>query len=182
MSLFSILPLLLLQAGAGDVPLDSAATPPACDTPAHAAFDFWVGEWDVYPLDAKGEQGKDKVAESRIERLHAGCAIRESWMPLKGDGGSSLSNLDPHTGLWHQTWIGAAPGRVEFSGGPPSEDAMVLTGWWPAVGGPGKDAWVRMTYTRRDDGSVRQHGELSEDHGLTWGPAFDLLYRPKPAD
>jgi len=76
----------------------------------------------------------------------------------------------------------AAPGRVEFSGGPPSEDAMVLTGWWPAVGGPGKDAWVRMTYTRRDDGSVRQHGELSEDHGLTWGPAFDLLYRPKPAD
>jgi len=34
-----------------------------------------------------------------------------------------------------------------------------------------------MTYSLGADGSVRQHGEASEDHGLTWGPSFDFTYR-----
>jgi len=55
---------------------------------------------------------------------------------------------------------------------------MVLTGWWPAVGGPGKDGLVRMTYTRNADGSVRQHGEVSYDQGVGWATSFDFTYRP----
>lgn len=178
----AILPMLLaMQAAEPPAATPPLPTPPKCDTAAHAAFDFWVGEWDVFPQSPEGEESKDRIAQSRIERLHNGCAIRESWMPLTGAGGSSLSNLDPETGLWHQTWIGATPGRVEFSGGA-TDDRMVLTGWWPGVGGPGKDGWVRMTYSAREDGSVRQFGEMSEDHGLTWSAAFDLIYRPKTAD
>ena len=173
------LALALLQAA----PAPAAATtplppPPACDTPAHAAFDFWVGEWDVYP-NAADPAKAPLVAHSKIERLYAGCAIRENWMPLKGGGGGSLNNLDPETGLWHQTWIGGGPGRVEFTGGPAGPGRMVLTGFWKGVNGPGKDAWVRMTYTLRKDGSVRQFGEASEDNGLTWTTNFDLIYRPK---
>lgn len=164
--------LLFAQASAA-----AAAPPPApCADAPHAAFDFWVGEWDVYP------NGKDTlVAHSKIEKLYGGCAIRENWMPLKGSGGGSLSNLDPGTGRWHQTWIGSAPGRVEFDGGAVA-GKMVLTGFWSGVGGPGKDGLVRMTYTPRGDGSVRQFGEVSYDHGLTWSTSFDFIYRPhKPA-
>lgn len=36
-----------------------------------------------------------------------------------------------------------------------------------------------MTYTTNPDGSVRQHGESSTDHGVSWQSSFDLLYRPK---
>jgi hypothetical protein len=149
----------------------AAPPPPACTGEAYAAFDFWVGEWDVYP------NGKDKlVAHSRIEKLYGGCAIRENWMPLSGTGGGSLSDYEPATGRWHQTWIGSAPGRVEFDGGP-ANGGMVLTGWWPGVGGPGKDGLVRMSYTRTADGSVRQFGEVSYDQGVSWETSFDFIYR-----
>ncbi|WP_144098044.1 hypothetical protein [Croceicoccus sediminis] len=172
MILSAVLAILLQAAAAPEAPPEPS--PPACSTDRHGEFDFWVGEWDVYRF------GTDtKVAQSRIERMHSGCAIRETWMPLKGDGGSSLSNFEPATGLWHQTWIGAAPGRVEFQGGSPAEGTMVLTGWWRNVAGPEKHGWIRMTYTVGPDGSVRQHGELSTDHGLKWKTAFDFAYRAK---
>ena len=171
--LLSALALVTAQASSAG----AAAPPPECSGAGFDAFDFWVGEWDVYP------NGKDTlVAHSRIEKLYGGCAIRESWMPLKGTGGGSLSNYEPEIGRWHQDWVGSAPGRVEFDGGQ-IEHGMVLTGWWPGVGGPGKDGLVRMTYTSNADGSVRQYGEVSYDNGLTWQDNFDFIYRPraKPA-
>lgn len=166
-----MIPLLLMIAQA-----PAAATrPPACDTPAHAAFDFWVGEWDVYRNLPKGT-ASPLVAHSRIERLYAGCAVRENWMPLNGQDGGSLNNLDPASGRWHQVWVGAQPGRVEFDGGLAGSE-MILTGWWQGVNGPGQDGIVRMTYTPLDKDTVRQHGQVSTDHGMTWQESFDFIYR-----
>ncbi|MEE9433970.1 MAG: hypothetical protein V3V15_06995 [Sphingorhabdus sp.] len=146
--------------------------PPPCASKQHAAFDFWVGEWDVYP------NGSEKLAaHSRIERLYDGCAVRENWMPLKGAGGGSLNSYEAETGQWHQTWIGASPGRVEFVGGATQDGKMVLTGLWKNIAGRGKHALIRMTYSKVDDGAVRQHGEASRDHGLTWTTSFDFIYR-----
>ena len=63
-----------------------AAPPPACQEAERGQFDFWVGDWDVYPT------GADKlVAHSTIEKLYGGCAVRENWKPLKGTGGGSLN-------------------------------------------------------------------------------------------
>ncbi len=158
--------LLLLQAANATPP------PPACDSEGHAGFDFWVGEWDVYAasnLDTK-------VADSRIERKHNGCAVIENWMPLNAQGGTSLNHYDPTNGRWYQKWVGSAPGAVEFVGGV-AEGKMVLTGNWPSPGAP--QTLVRMTYTKNEDGSVRQFGEASTDHGLSWQTSFDFIYRPK---
>lgn len=166
--------LLLLAGQAGSVPASPPAPPPAapCSAPKFAAFDFWVGEWDVYPT------GKDtQVAKSRIEKLYGGCAIRENWMPLKGSAGGSLNTIDPATGQWRQFWVdGSGGGPVEFVGGP-VDGKMVLTGFWKGVNGPGRDAMVRMTYTALDKERVRQHGEASTDHGLSWSTNFDFTYR-----
>lgn len=149
----------------------AAPPPPACATPEYRQFDFWVGRWDVYPT------GKDKlVAHSLIERLYAGCAIRENWMPLGGGGGGSLNNYVAGEG-WRQTWLDATGARVEFKGGWDGK-AMVLTGFWAGVNGPGQDALVRMTYTRDAQGWVRQFGEASTDGGKTWAVSFDLTYKP----
>lgn len=150
-----------------------AQTPPKCSGANYDAFDFWVGKWDVYPNGSA-----KKVANSTIEKLYRGCAVRENWMPLRGGGGGSLNAYDPMTGRWHQLWIGSAPGRVFFEGGPVGK-TMVLTGYWNNVNGPGKHALVRMTYTPNSDGSVRQYGEASTDHGKTWQTSFDFIYRPK---
>lgn len=146
--------------------------PPACNSEEHAGFDFWLGEWDVYAA----ANPDTKIADSRIERKHAGCAVIESWMSLRGQGGTSLNHYDAATGQWRQKWVGSSLGAVEFSGGV-TGGKMVLTGNWPAPNAPHQ--LVRMTYTANDDGSVRQFGEASTDHGLSWQVGFDLTYRPK---
>ena len=168
---------LCLSAGAPALaqtpPAGPATPPPVCAGPEYRQFDFWVGRWDVYPT------GRQKlVAHSLIERLYSGCAIRENWMPVTpgGDGGS-LSNYVPGEGGWRQTWLDASGARVEFNGGWNGQ-AMVITGMWAGVLGPGKDALVRMAYTKNADGSVRQFGEASQDGGKTWAVNFDFTYRP----
>lgn len=146
--------------------------PPACGTPQHRQFDFWVGYWDVYPT------GTDRlIARSLIERRYGGCAIRENWMPLQGQGGGSVSAWRPEAGRWRQTWVDSSGGWVEFTGGMAGE-AMELTGNWRGVVTPGQDGLVRMRYTREAGGAVRQHGEVSTDGGQSWAPSFDFTYRP----
>lgn len=172
--------LALWQAASGEAAAAApppTAPPPACASDAHRAFDFWVGEWDVY-----GSANPDtKVAESRIERVSAGCVIREHWMPLRGGDGVSMTFLNPATGRWEQVWVGNDGNRADFHGG--MVDAkMVLTGYWRGAGPNGTDLLTRMTYSRLEDGSVRQFGEGSTDHGVSWQTSFDLTYRPKPKD
>jgi len=167
----AFIPLALLQAASAQPQPAVLPPPPPCAGEEFAAFDFWVGDWDVFPA------GRDtQVAKSKVEKLYGGCAIRENWMPLKAGSGGSLSGFDPKTGRWHQTWIGSAPGPVFFDGGS-VEGKMVLTGSWPGSGPNGEDGLTRMTYTLQEDGSVRQHGEFSGDHGLSWTTSFDLIYR-----
>lgn len=167
---------LLLNAGpaAAQTP-PPAPAPPACGASEHRQFDFWVGSWDVYPT------GNDnQVARSLIERLYNGCAIRENWMPLKGGGGGSLNNYVVGQKGWRQTWLDSSGARVEFKGGWNGQ-AMVLTGLWADLNGPGQGALVRMTYTKDAQGWVRQFGEASQDGGKTWTASFDFTYKPASA-
>jgi len=151
-----------------------AQQPPAnaCTQPERSQLDFWVGHWDVYPTGAT-----KLIAHSVIEKLYAGCAIRENWMPLSGTGGGSLSAWNPKTGKWHQTWMDSSGAIVQFEGGL-TGDTMTIDGQWANVVAPGKDGVVRMRYRRNPDGSVRQWGEVTQDGGKSWSPSFDFTYRP----
>ncbi|WP_422060970.1 hypothetical protein [Sphingopyxis sp.] len=147
----------------------------ACTTPDYRAFDFWVGEWDVYPNGSTTQ-----VATSSIEAMFAGCAIRETWKPLKGGGGGSFSHYDGERRYWRQAWVDSSGARVDFDGGPVA-GKMVLTGHWANVVAKGQDGLIRMTYSKQPDGSVRQFGEQSVDQGLSWTTSFDFIYRPRKA-
>ena len=163
----------MLQAAQPATPPSPPTPPPPCASEAHDDFDLWVGEWNVT------QTGSDtKVADSKIERVHNGCVVREFWMPLQGSGGSSLNSIRDD-GRWHQRWTGSSGETVDFVGGLNDAQQMVLTGYWGNYGGPGVARLVRMTYTKNDDGSVRQHGEISADHGTTWSTGFDLTYHVK---
>lgn len=151
------------------------SAPPACADTAHRAFDFWVGEWDVFPNGSATQ-----VATSSIEVMFGGCAIRETWKPFKGAGGGSFSHYDMERRHWRQAWVDSSGTRVDFDGGP-VEGKMVLTGRWANVAGAGRDGLIRMTYSREAGGAVRQHGEQSLDHGLSWTTSFDFIYKPRKA-
>lgn len=41
-----------------------------------AAFDFWVGDWDVY---LNNSDNTNQIGSNTIEKLEAGCALMETW-------------------------------------------------------------------------------------------------------
>ncbi len=147
--------------------------PPGCTSAESHQFDFWVGRWEVFPAASP----QTKIADSLIEKLYMGCAVRENWMPLatkaQGGGGGSLNAYNPATGKWRQTWLDPG-GFADFTGGWDGK-AMVIEGVWPQPGHPAQ--MTRMTYTPLPDGSVEQAGSTSDDNGATWQPGFDLIYR-----
>src|SRR5690349_15479928 len=107
-----VFPFALLLAGSAAQAAPPTQPPSACATPEHRQFDFWVGHWRVSPT------GKTAVvAESQIEGLYGGCAVREHWMPKSNPGGGSLNSYVPSEHAWRQTWVGSQGERVEFKGG-----------------------------------------------------------------
>jgi hypothetical protein len=158
---------LLASSAAGEAQPNS---PPACDTPEHHQFDFWVGRWDVYRSDTN-----QLVAESLIEKLYGGCAVRENWTPTGGTGGGSLNSYRPGEGVWRQTWTDSSNNWNEYAGGLVGGD-IVLNG--TSVNAAGAKIPVRITYKRGTDGSVLQIGEQSLDDGKTWQLRYHFTYRP----
>ena len=158
----------LLQTASGQPP---APAPPACTSAEHRQLDYWVGAWDVYRTGTE-----TLVARSLIERRYNGCAIRENWMPLQGQGGGSFSAWRPESRIWRQTWVDSSGLWAEFSGGM-VDGAMELTGPWAGSGPQGQNGIVKMRYEPGIDGTVRQHGQVSIDGGRTWTPSFDFTYR-----
>jgi len=152
---------------------DADATPArsGCDSKQSHQFDFWVGAWDVASAKAPGKT----IAHSRIEKLYAGCAVRENWKPLRPEaGGGSLNAYDPVRGKWRQFWTDSDGAIIEFAGGL-NGTRMILEGPLDQAGQPPQQK--RMTFTPKDDGSVEQVGETSRD-GKVWTPEYDLIYRP----
>ena len=166
---------LILLALPAQVNLSSAGPPPSngCNSVESRQFDFWIGRWDVYPK----AQPRRKVADSLIEKLYAGCAIRENWMPRGGGDGGSLNAYLPADSMWHQTWIDSAGSLVEFKG-QWNGHSMVMEGVWPQPGHP--EQRTRMSYTPFSKDEVEQAGQTSDDGGKTWQPSFDLIYRAAP--
>lgn len=161
------LPLLFTLCAASAASAQFAAPAPACSAIEYRQFDFWVGDWDVYPT------GSSKpVARSLIERLYDGCAVRENWMPLTRSGGGSLNTFTPSDSKWHQLWVDSQGSWVEFAGALAAGSMVLQT----EPSGP--DASItRMTFSPQADGSVRQLGEISKDAGKNWVPSFDFTYR-----
>ena len=168
--LFVIIATVLWSKGAAYAETTAAPAPSGCNTAESRQFDFWIGNWDVARAQAPGK----KIANSRIEKLYAGCAVRENWMPLRPNvGGGSLNAYDQVQKKWRQFWIDSDGGIIEFSGDWNGK-TMVLEG---PISQPGQPPQTkRMTFTPRADGSVEQVGQTSSD-GKVWAPEYDLIYK-----
>lgn len=146
--------------------------PPACETPQHRQFDFWLGEWEV----DGGQDGKTPVGKSTISKVSQGCALHENWRSTQGGNGQSLNAYDAASGQWNQFWIGADGVTLRLSGGL-KDDAMVLEGSLPMPAG--KVQLQRITWTPLPDGRVSQRWDVSDDAGKTWNVSFLGFYRKR---
>ena len=137
-----------------------------CGGPAHQAFDFWLGEWNVHTPDGK------LAGINRIEREYQGCVIHERYTTSHGYSGESLNIYDATRKVWHQTWVDSSGTLLLLEGGL-RDGKMVLEGQTTEAGG--KITRQRITWTPNADGSVRQFWESTDATGK-WTTAFDGTY------
>lgn len=165
-ALLCLLPLLLQTSAvlAQDEP--PASSPPApCSADSYRQFDFWIGHWDV-------TQNDQPAGSNHIEAIDNGCALSENWVSANaGFTGHGLNSYDRTSGRWHQTWVDSGGTLLQLSGGL-ENGAMVLSG--DTVSAEGRTVTNRITWTPRDDGTVRQHWEAKD--GSDWTTLFDGIY------
>ena len=135
------------------------------------AFDFWIGEWDVF-----GPKGK-QVGTNSITALFGTGAIAEHWHGAGDIEGRSLNAYDEARGCWHQTWVDST-GSILLLDGCLLDGSMVMEGVARSGDDPSRLDRQRITWTPSDGGlQVRQLWEVSGDDGATWQTAFDGRYR-----
>lgn len=144
--------------------------PLVCSNAAHRQFDFWIGDWVVHG----GPKGDRLQGHNRIERSGNGCWLSEHWRSASGNDGTSLNAWDAQHKVWRQFWVGADGVVLRLEGGL-REGAMVMEGELPTASRGVQRQ--RISWTPRDDGSVTQRWETSDDAGASWQVAFLGVYR-----
>ncbi len=139
-----------------------------CDTPAHRAFDFWVGDWIV------ASPAGQPLGKSKVSRILNGCALLEEWTSGQGRAGKSFNVYDPQAKRWRQTWIDDTNRQTDYAGA--FEGASLAF----KAEGPG-GTQMTMTFTPLEGGRVRQYITVTKD-GQEVGPPWEGIYaRPQEA-
>ena len=168
--------LLLFSMGAAGTVCAQAAAPqfPCEDDERFAAFDFWVGEWDVH-----GPQG-NLAGTNVITSEHRGCVVVENYHTASGFTGMSINYLDKITGEWVQIWNDNSGSQINIRGGM-TDEGMSMEGTIHYVANNTTEKF-RALWTPLDDGRVRQFFEQYDAGSGEWNTWFEGFYTRKAAD
>jgi len=159
------LPLLVVCVSAA---VWAQQSPPSVP-PEARQFDFWLGHWEV---SANGKV----VGHNHIELIHGGRVVHESYTTPGAYAGNSYNSYNAGAKRWEQFWVDNGGTVLHLKGGLNAAGQMVLSG--ERIAAEGQTVLDRITWTPNEDGTVRQHWEVSSDGGESWQDAFDGVYRP----
>ena len=148
--------------------MNTSAQSSACQSPAHRAMDYWVGDWTV-----KNPQGQ-VVGENRIEIILGGCALLENWTGASASRGRSLNYYNAKDEVWEQKWIDNFGQPLEFKGEVINSSIAYKGQSYSRQ--LEKDVMNEMTISKISDNEVRQIWKISSDEGETWQVVFDGTY------
>ncbi len=135
-------------------------------------FDFWIGDWDVYPTG-----GNQIVGSSKIQMEAGGCFILENWTAIGyPNTGKSMNFVDPGTNKWKQVWVGSGGVVTEYINGVYQDSVMEFESSSATPKGTMK---IRFRFFNQGPDQVRQFQEYSMDDGKTWNVSYDLTYKRK---
>lgn len=142
-----------------------------CCSQEQGQFDFWVGSWLVTNPDGS------KAGENKIEKLQNNCLLKEQWVSATpGITGTSNSFYNTTTKQWEQIWVDNQGGNLHLKGNFLGNSMILKTD--VVKNQNGEPFYHRVTWTKNEDGSVRQYWEtITNDKDVV--VAFDGLYRKK---
>jgi hypothetical protein len=155
----------------------SAFSQKPCSQPAYRQFDFWIGEWEAF-----GKNGQ-KAGDSKVSLILDSCIIQEEWSSASVTqglryAGKSFNTWNAATKQWQQTWVDNAGGTNEYLLGK-FENNQIIFSSKPFPFSKDTVAIRKMTFTNLNRTTLRQHGEISKDNGVSWSTEYDLEYRRK---
>ncbi len=147
---------------------------PACDTPQHHQFDFWLGDWQVFDATDK------LVAFDRVEKRYDGCVVEQN-MTFVTDlyrrpgasyrlSGMSINRYDGEE--WLELWADNQWGAIAMRGSPDSNGAMVLKTITPS-----RHRDLKIVWENHADGTVRILQYVAPAGSGRWQKYGDLIYR-----
>lgn len=139
-----------------------------CCTEKHTQFDFWIGEWTVTNPDGSA------AGQNSIDKIQDQCILRENWTSAKGKyTGTSYNFYNAQNKQWEQIWIDNQGGNLHLKGHRKGNQMILRTD--NAKNANGKTFYHQVTWTKNDDGTVRQLWETITE-GQQVVIAFDGLY------
>lgn len=142
-----------------------------CETiPETEQFDFWVGRWEVR------QPSGTLAGHNTITKKDGDCTIHEQWEGAAGSTGTSVSFYVPSRDQWRQVWVGSGATLIDMTGGL-VDGEMHMEG---TIEYANLDRVVafRATWTKAEDGRVRQRMEEFDLATSGWKLWFDGIYRP----
>ena len=137
--------------------------------PEYSAFDFWIGDWDIY---VNGQM----IARNIVTREMNGCIVHERYQTANGAiRGESINYYDPQEKRWKQNWVSGGGNVIAYAGNSPRQGVMELNGTSVAPGAPGVQL-QRVVWERTPDDGLTQTVSTSNDNGKTWSPGFAGRY------
>jgi hypothetical protein len=146
----------------------SFAHPGSCGDAQYRQFDFWIGDWDAFDPDGA------KSAHVQVTSILDGCVLQEIYEGANGANGRSFTIFDAAKKSWHQSWVTNRGQMLELRGSL-HEGAITLRGMDHTA--TGAQRLVSGTW-RAVPAGVRETAMTSVDHGKSWQPWFDILFRP----
>lgn len=160
---FSILAILFLSTLLCNAQDDNCT----CCSENHKAFDFWVGEWEVANLDGS------IAGINVVEKVEGLCMLRENWTGTSGSTGTSMNFFNLKTRQWEQLWVDNSGAHLKLKGNRVGNQMVLSSDEF--VHTDGKNYMNRITWTKNDDGTVRQLWEIVGKDDFT-KVLFDGLY------
>lgn len=147
--------------------------PPGCEGyDQHRAFDFWVGDWNVYAREGAF------AGQNFISSRSGGCLILEEWHSANGGDGTSMNYVDPESGKWRQVWMSANL-YIDYSGGLNAHGQMQLDGQITYFReDSSRNAPFRGVWTPLENGHVIQHFKQYDAETESWQDWFVATYVP----
>ena len=140
-----------------------------CSSEQHKQFDFWEGNWKVY--DIKGKL----IGTNKIVKMHNRCVMQENWeSKTSSNKGTSYNYFDLTDKTWNQVWVDNSGYSLNLKG-QYTDGSMVLKS--KLVKAKKGNYYNRVTWTKKDDGSVTQVWDFINKEGKIIQEVFRGIYK-----